>query len=58
MDILFYLDRSVPEQSQSKSELLIKTRLGKIKGTYINKYVVAWLSIPYAKPPLGKCKNN
>ena len=58
MDILFYLNRSVPEQSQADSELLIKTRLGKIKGTYINKYVVAWLGIPYAEPPLGKRKNH
>ena len=56
--ILFYLGRSVPEQSQSDFELIIETLLGKIRGTYINKYVVAWLSIPYAEPPLGKCKNN
>ena len=56
--IYVYFDRSVQEQLQSDSELLIKTRLGKIKGTYINKYVVAWLGIPYAEPPIGKCKHH
>ena len=45
---------STHENPEKHSELLVKTRNGKIRGTYLNKYVIAWLGVPYAEPPIGK----
>ena len=51
---MYYFVPSVHEYSQEHSELLVKTQNGKIRGTYLDQYVIAWLGIPYAEPPIGR----
>lgn len=44
--------------SQSDSDLIVQTRMGKVRGTRLpvadRSYVSAFLGIPFGEPPLGK----
>ena len=41
--------------SNTDPDLVIQIESGSIKGIDLNDHVRAWLGIPYAEPPVGKC---
>lgn len=38
------------------AELLRNTNYGKVEGTVVNSSCIAWLGVPYAKPPVGELR--